>query len=66
MCCVKSEGQFSGLAMQYRWFQVLMYILPLLIAGEASIFSFRLFVATRLNSGPGRCSFGDFGAGYFQ
>ena len=39
--------------MQYRLFQVLIKIWPLLIAGEASIFSFRLFVATRLNSGPG-------------
>jgi len=30
-----------------------MKIWPLLIAGDASVFSFRLFVATRLNSGPG-------------
>jgi len=43
--------------MQYRLFQVLMNICPLLIAGEASVFSFRLFVATRLNSEPGFTTF---------
>ena len=39
--------------MQYRLFQVLIKICPLLIAGEASVFSFRLFVAMSLNSGAG-------------